>query len=342
MPSTERYTRLSLHDDGDAADDESATTLMSHGDDDDWRKERTITKQRPARTAKLWICATSASGLLNTILLLVVLVLLVDRRQQNQKQDSGQQETTGDLTGFAPRCKHQLEIRSWHTFSTMVPDSLSAQSPNRSPPSSRIRRLFPKTLPSSSPTLSTKDGFPSYLVSSGIFLLLEALDSLSLLTYSITEGLGYLEVKRPERYNNLPTPLTQYPNRTVFTTSMTHQLHCLVSDVPTKIPFPSVKSMRSNNTHPSSTPYSKPTQYSRLTRARHLLKYGIWATASTTFDKVLCVAPMWPWRARRQHTQTGRLGATDGMLSTCVEITARCLTTSMRTGPTMRYGYEAI
>lgn len=50
-------------------------------------------------------------------------------------------------------------------------------------------------------------------------------------------GLGYLDINRldtssskAKSLNNLPTPLTGYPaNMTVFTTSVTHQLHCLYS-----------------------------------------------------------------------------------------------------------------
>lgn len=42
-------------------------------------------------------------------------------------------------------------------------------------------------------------------------------------------GLGYLEIKKPEEYDNLPKPLEEYPEKFVVTSSMTHQLHCLVS-----------------------------------------------------------------------------------------------------------------
>jgi hypothetical protein len=41
------------------------------------------------------------------------------------------------------------------------------------------------------------------------------------------EGLGYVNVKDPRQYNNLPHPIHDYPNHTVYTTSLTHQLHCL-------------------------------------------------------------------------------------------------------------------
>jgi hypothetical protein len=47
-------------------------------------------------------------------------------------------------------------------------------------------------------------------------------------------GLGYVKVDAPEKYDNLPVPLKGggYNKTTVFTTSMTHQLHCLVSSTP--------------------------------------------------------------------------------------------------------------
>ncbi|TGJ88393.1 hypothetical protein E0Z10_g299 [Xylaria hypoxylon] len=43
----------------------------------------------------------------------------------------------------------------------------------------------------------------------------------------IPKGLGYLEVKHPEKYDNLPTKLAIFEDQFVVTTSMTHQLHCL-------------------------------------------------------------------------------------------------------------------
>ncbi|KAJ4350292.1 uncharacterized protein N0V89_008913 [Didymosphaeria variabile] len=43
----------------------------------------------------------------------------------------------------------------------------------------------------------------------------------------VPEGLGYVEVKEPSQYSNLPKPIHDYTSQAVFTTSMTHQLHCL-------------------------------------------------------------------------------------------------------------------
>lgn len=49
-----------------------------------------------------------------------------------------------------------------------------------------------------------------------------------MLTKQLKAGLGFVEIKDPSSYDGLPTPLYNFPNRTVYTTSMTHQLHCLV------------------------------------------------------------------------------------------------------------------
>ncbi|KAL1792652.1 hypothetical protein ACET3X_009159 [Alternaria dauci] len=43
-------------------------------------------------------------------------------------------------------------------------------------------------------------------------------------------GMGFQSVPDPENYHDLPTPIV-WPNATVFTTSMTHQLHCLYAVV---------------------------------------------------------------------------------------------------------------
>ncbi|RMZ67694.1 Thioesterase domain-containing [Pyrenophora seminiperda CCB06] len=43
-------------------------------------------------------------------------------------------------------------------------------------------------------------------------------------------GMGFQAMPNPEDYDNLPTPIS-WTNGTVFTTSMTHQLHCLYAVV---------------------------------------------------------------------------------------------------------------
>lgn len=48
----------------------------------------------------------------------------------------------------------------------------------------------------------------------------------------LTEGMGFVWVNDTHRYHDLPTPV-DWPDKTVFTTSMTHQLHCLYAIVQT-------------------------------------------------------------------------------------------------------------
>ncbi|KAI0128578.1 hypothetical protein BJ170DRAFT_622196 [Xylariales sp. AK1849] len=43
----------------------------------------------------------------------------------------------------------------------------------------------------------------------------------------VPKGLGYLHIKNPDQYHDLPTKLEGYNGKYVVTTSMTHQLHCL-------------------------------------------------------------------------------------------------------------------
>ncbi|KAI1777962.1 hypothetical protein F4818DRAFT_408567 [Hypoxylon cercidicola] len=43
----------------------------------------------------------------------------------------------------------------------------------------------------------------------------------------VPKGLGYLQIKNPQDYDNLPAKLDSFPEQFVVTSSMTHQLHCL-------------------------------------------------------------------------------------------------------------------
>lgn len=45
--------------------------------------------------------------------------------------------------------------------------------------------------------------------------------------------MGFQWVKDPSKYHDLPHPIQWYEGMTVFTTSMTHQLHCLWAIVQT-------------------------------------------------------------------------------------------------------------
>ncbi|EAT86550.2 hypothetical protein SNOG_05486 [Parastagonospora nodorum SN15] len=46
----------------------------------------------------------------------------------------------------------------------------------------------------------------------------------------LPKGMGFQSIPDPSLYHDLPTPII-WPNATVYTTSMTHQLHCLYAVV---------------------------------------------------------------------------------------------------------------
>lgn len=54
----------------------------------------------------------------------------------------------------------------------------------------------------------------------------QTLVPLSVILTGFPAGLGYIRINNTKDFDNLPTPLEQYPEST-FTTSVTHQLHCL-------------------------------------------------------------------------------------------------------------------
>ncbi|KAL2166757.1 hypothetical protein VTG60DRAFT_2241 [Thermothelomyces hinnuleus] len=58
------------------------------------------------------------------------------------------------------------------------------------------------------------------------------------------KGIGFQRVDDPSAYHDLPTPISWYDGETVFTTSWTHQLHCLwaviqtYAGLKTNVPLP--------------------------------------------------------------------------------------------------------
>ena len=81
------------------------------------------------------------------------------------------------------------------------------------------RGMWPISHPRPSRTIPRIYGCIWCLVSKTVIKGLTRVDILA-------EGLGFVEIKRPEQYPTLAEPYIKY-NKTVYTTSVTHQLHCL-------------------------------------------------------------------------------------------------------------------
>ncbi|KAF6822817.1 hypothetical protein CPLU01_11784 [Colletotrichum plurivorum] len=64
------------------------------------------------------------------------------------------------------------------------------------------------------------------------FFTEEVLNNWNELMPTVAVGMGFQWVNDTHRYHDLPTPIV-WPDKTVFTTSITHQLHCLFAVVQT-------------------------------------------------------------------------------------------------------------
>lgn len=53
----------------------------------------------------------------------------------------------------------------------------------------------------------------------------------------IQVGMGFQWVNDSQKYHDLPKPIDWYEGMTVFTTSVTHQIHCLVCSAPSPLPL---------------------------------------------------------------------------------------------------------
>lgn len=199
-----------IHDDSSTdVDDLSASRQL---EDKRYNWEEYSHTHPPQRQSRWRQCCSSMllQGLLNTILLLLVLALLLDRRWHQNRY--GQLEGSGDITGFIPPASQQIK--------TFVPDMAFTPENGSDFFSQAVRRKWLSIVPSTHttyPVLALHIPPPPKSSSRQPALVL---------IIRIAEGLGYLKVDHPSDYDNLPHPVEGYKD-TVFTTSVTHQLHCL-------------------------------------------------------------------------------------------------------------------
>lgn len=76
----------------------------SSTDVEDWDPENEIRTRKASRRKGIWRKLKGYRWIIDTALLLVVVGLLVEKKWKHGKHNH-KYEFTGDLTGFAPRCK---------------------------------------------------------------------------------------------------------------------------------------------------------------------------------------------------------------------------------------------
>lgn len=72
----------------------------------DWDAENLV-ESRQTKKRSIWSSVQRCRWLLDTGLLLVIVGLLVEKRLAHN--DRHEYEFAGDITGFAPKCRHQQE-----------------------------------------------------------------------------------------------------------------------------------------------------------------------------------------------------------------------------------------
>lgn len=204
MEPLRRYDSLD-HVESSSSTEVDESSLMGdekHRHHDDWQPEPHRSLRQKASSLFLayrWI--------LDTSLLLVTLVLLLRDRPPAPPQ----WEVGSDFTGVAPKC------------TCPPPRSTIKTTPLTTlPVSHQITRFVPdQSYAPSDPSLFFTD--PSVLARWNALM---------------PKGMGFVWVNETHRYHDLPHPV-DWPDKTVFTTSLTHQLHCLVLP-PLPLPNPSI------------------------------------------------------------------------------------------------------
>ncbi|CBX99719.1 hypothetical protein LEMA_P073080.1 [Plenodomus lingam JN3] len=246
-PKSQRYDPLaqassSAHSDADS----DASTEIGDEEEDGWDPERGLQASGHGREkGKTAVRAIKSQlWMLNTVLLLAILLLLLLSLFMGSEQgemgfktasSSSRFELLGDVSGFTPSFSSKVvtfrpdarfapekaeaffsneTLEAWlgivpagHLYSTCLNSYL---------PNCFSSRFFPHTMPLVHTSTLIR---PQTTVTP----VLPPLTSLP----SPTAGLGYTEITDPQNHHPLPHPIHDYPSKSVFTTSLTHQLHCL-------------------------------------------------------------------------------------------------------------------
>jgi hypothetical protein len=185
------YENVPIEDHDEAGSNtEVDESLM--GDEKKWQEQDFQTRRKRPSLLKR-ILSVLRSGV-NTLLLLVILGLLVVQ----QLRAAPTLEVGSDFTGFAPKFAPRI---------TKFDMEYKYQRENTS-------EFFTDEV-----MHAWNDLMPSMLYLPGHNYKGDA--------NPVSGGMGFQSVNDTTPYHDLPTPI-EWPDQTVFTTSMTHQLHCLV------------------------------------------------------------------------------------------------------------------
>jgi hypothetical protein len=203
MKDDHKYNALIHDEDHNGSTHFSSSTVV---DDVEQAGQVGSMKSRRGQERKtFWERVKSWRWVIEVGLLFVVLGLLAEK-QWGSEERSQLFELAGDITGFAPRFSQK--IVSFERDARFAPNYPLDWWTNET------QQAWLDIVPGTYKSLNLG---PPYVVQLNILLT----------STRITDGLGYLEVQTPSEYSHLPHPIHDYSNTTVYTTSLTHQLHCL-------------------------------------------------------------------------------------------------------------------
>jgi len=208
MEPAHEYKNVQPHD--HQHDDDSSTEVESLvGMDKQWAEEAYNTRARRSKRSAC-ISFLKASRWFVVIGMQMIMIGLLARDQGLLKdytwgvgRATSEKQVGGDVTGFGPYSEQLY--------------------PSTTPANPQLTQIL---VPTQITTFKINQTFAPYNTSE--FFQPEVLRAWNEL---IPVGMGFQHIKRPELYHDLPTPIIWDQNKTVFTTSMTHQLHCLYAVV---------------------------------------------------------------------------------------------------------------
>ncbi|KAI9052933.1 hypothetical protein LZ554_003205 [Drepanopeziza brunnea f. sp. 'monogermtubi'] len=204
MTALPKYENVRLSDNDDSSITDVDDSVM--GDDKHMHGEQYRPRYKKSKAVSCLSILKEGKWFLDTILLLVIVGLLLRNQTEAAVPKSSERDVGGDFTGVGPHLP--TEVKTFHINQTFAPYNTSEFFKEE------VLTAWNELMPSNYPINQAQ------WINEGSRLT----------KYSV--GMGFQMLNDTSKYHDLPTPII-WPTGTVFTTSMTHQLHCLFAVVQT-------------------------------------------------------------------------------------------------------------
>lgn len=224
--ASHNYENVHLGGEEHDHDSRSSTEVESLiGDEKAWQMQHMRERSKPSSLRRIF---TSSRWILDTTLLLIIVALLVRNEIKAAPEYSSPTDLVqlnGDMTGVGPRCSSDYTTIPAHSIDR--PHMLTG---------SHItvrQKLTRFQYDTSYAPMNTSEFFTNETLDKWNDMMPSKLITYNLAVHSrntdsTPEGMGFQWVNDTQKYHDLPKQIEWYEGMTVFTTSVTHQIHCLV------------------------------------------------------------------------------------------------------------------